>query len=240
LVSVIQFKKSQFFDVNNLRIKVYDINPIQTGFKLRNLPMIKKYCIIVFSFLGLLSGCNIPKIKTDYPKDSGMLTPITESQENNNTCRIRSDIVSDSLVTIDVPLLEEHTVTDEDVIPPKDEPPRFAYSIPVTISPYSHGSWQQIIDESTQIWRVRIVSQGAVNLNLGFTKFKMPSGGCMFIYSPDQRTILGPYSEKDNEVHGQLWTPIINGDVIIIEVTVPSQSISELELEIGFVNHGFQ
>lgn len=187
-----------------------------------------------------MSACNLTKIETDYPKDGWVITPIMESQENNNKCRIRTDFEFDSLKTIDVPLLEEHTITDEDIIPPKDEPPRFAYSIPVTISPYSHGSWQQIIDESTQIWRVRIVSQGAVNLNLGFTKYNMPSGGCLFLYSPDQRTIVGPYSEKDNEAHGQLWTPIINGEVIIIEVTIPIQAISELELEIGFVNHGYK
>jgi len=201
--------------------------------------MLKNYCILFFCFLGLLSGCTLPEIETEYPEERGIITSTLESHENDNKCRIRTDFVFDSLKTIDVPLLEEHTLTDEDVIPTKDEPPRFAYSIPVAISPFSHGSWQQL-DTYTQIWRVRIVSQGALNLNLGFTKFKMPSGGCLFLYSPDHKTIIGPFSEKDNEVHGQLWTPIINGEEIIIEVTIPVRAISELELEIGFVNHGYR
>ena len=46
-------------------------------------------------------------------------------------------------------------------------PPRFAVPQTTALSPATHGTWEQL-DESTLLWRMRVSSEGALSLNLGF------------------------------------------------------------------------
>jgi subtilisin-like proprotein convertase family protein len=116
--------------------------------------------------------------------------------------------------------------------------PRYATNIEVDISPATHGQWETTPDGS--VWRLRIKSQGAYSLNFGFTQYNMPRGGKLVMYSPDQARIQGPFTPADNEEHEQLWTPLIEGDELIIEVTVPTASVNELSLKLAYVNHAFE
>ena len=60
------------------------------------------------------------------------------------------------------------------------------------------------------------------------------------MYSPDQARIQGPFTPADNEEHEQLWTPLIEGDELVIEVSVPTAAIDELSLKLAYVNHAFE
>ncbi|NUN96643.1 MAG: proprotein convertase P-domain-containing protein, partial [Candidatus Omnitrophica bacterium] len=77
-------------------------------------------------------------------------------------------------------------------------------------------------------------------LNVGFTKYFMPKGGQLFLFSPDYTEVIGPFTERDNEDHGELWTPILRGDELVIEAWLPSGGEKRLKLELGSVNHGFR
>ncbi|WP_367391622.1 cadherin-like domain-containing protein [Lewinella sp. LCG006] len=116
--------------------------------------------------------------------------------------------------------------------------PRYATNIAVDITPATHGQWETTPYGS--VWRLRIKSQGAYSLNFGFTQYTMPRGGKLVMYSPDQARIQGPFTPADNEEHEQLWTPLIEGDELVIEVTVPTASINELSLKLAYVNHAFE
>ncbi len=119
-----------------------------------------------------------------------------------------------------------------------DEPPRFATALPVQLNPATAGTWETL-ENGLQLWRLRITSTDAVSLNTGFTAYHMPPGGELYIYSPDYGQILGPYTAQDNAAHGQLWTPIVEGSEIVIEVSLPASEVSQLQLELSSVNHGF-
>ena len=86
---------------------------------------------------------------------------------------------------------------------------------------------------------MRIYSMGAKSLNLGFTKYLMPEGGSLILYSADYENIIGPFTRADNEEHEQLWTPILDGDDMIIEVQVPVHLKNSLQLELSSINHDF-
>ena len=119
-----------------------------------------------------------------------------------------------------------------------DEPPRFATSPPVALNPASACTWETL-ESGRQMWRLRIASADAVSLNMGFTAYHMPPGGELYVYTPDYSQVLGPYTEADNEEHGQLWTPIVEGAQVVIEVSLPDSEVSQLQLELTSVNHGF-
>ncbi len=116
--------------------------------------------------------------------------------------------------------------------------PHFAVPIEVFITPENHGTWE-VTEDDMAVWRMRIYSQGAKSLNLGFTKYYMPERGSLILYSPDYQIVMGPFTPADNEEHEQLWTPILPDDEIVIEVQVPVQNMEELQLELKYVNHDF-
>jgi lysyl endopeptidase len=117
-------------------------------------------------------------------------------------------------------------------------PPRFAYPLKVQITPATHGTWEQLGGDSL-LWRLRVASPGAVSINLGFTRYLMPPGGKLYLYSTDYSSLYGPFTDRDNESHGQFWTPILLGDEIVVELQLPASQRSGLQLELTSVNHGY-
>jgi len=118
-------------------------------------------------------------------------------------------------------------------------PRRFAVPFRVHYTPESDGTWEET-PSGTLVWRLRVRSAGAANLNLGFTRYRMPAGGALFVYPPDGAVVRGPFTAADNEAHGELWTPVIPGDEAVIEVEIPPDERSSLELELTAVNHGYR
>ncbi|MEO1257971.1 MAG: T9SS type A sorting domain-containing protein [Bacteroidota bacterium] len=116
--------------------------------------------------------------------------------------------------------------------------PRFAVNFETNISPETHGKWERLLNGNA-LWRLRIFSKGAKSLNLGFTKYNMPRGGSLMLYSPDGQIVRGPFTPADNEAHEQLWTPILDGEEMVIEVQVPEAYKDQLGLELKYVNHDF-
>jgi hypothetical protein len=169
------------------------------------------------------------------------LEPTSESQVSSQQTR------PEGLAQGGLPLSEVETVTlppvdvaeSEQEEPKKGEPLRFAHSISVQFEPATIGMWETL-DEQTRLWRLRIVSKGATSLNFGFTSYFMPERGRLFLYTPDYSTVIGPFTEADNEEHGQLWSPILPSDDIIIELTIPTDQLSLLQLKLTTVNHGYR
>ena len=115
--------------------------------------------------------------------------------------------------------------------------PRFAETIEVDVSPNTHGTWE--VTNGTAIWRLRVPSPGAKSINFGFDQYRMPQGGQLMLYTPDGALVQGPFTPADNEEHEELWTPVIPGDELVIEVSLPAARQHELRLHLKSVNHDF-
>ena len=146
---------------------------------------------------------------------------------------------SDKISWINMPSLNNQELLEDEL--KRREPgvaPRFAENIEVDINPESNGQWK-VISNEVAVWTVGIKSSTAHSINLGFSRYFMPEGGELYIYTPSQNTNLRPFTPADNEEHEQLWTPIIEGDQIIIEVKVPLAYKELLQLQLSYVNHAF-
>lgn len=115
--------------------------------------------------------------------------------------------------------------------------PRFAETMDVSLSPATAGTWED--NAGMSVWRLRVPSPGAKSLNFGFTAFHMPAGGQLLLYTPDMKNVQGPFTPADNEEHDQLWTPVIPGDEVVIEVSLPTAVKHQLRLHLSTVNHDF-
>lgn len=67
----------------------------------------------------------------------------------------------------------------------------------------------------------------------------MPRGGQLLLYDPLQTETLGPFTPSDNEGHQQLWTPVLGGDELVLEVVVPTEERANLRLRLTSINHDF-
>ncbi len=123
--------------------------------------------------------------------------------------------------------------------PERPTPYRFAFGITVNLNTDNAGSWNGLPDGS-RLWRLKIVSTGALSLNLGFTRFDMPEGAKLWLYNPAGDYVEGPYMAKHCTQSGQLWTPVIPGDAVVVELWVPNGVANQPVVEIGRVNHGYR
>lgn len=117
-------------------------------------------------------------------------------------------------------------------------PRRFAVAQKVAVTPATHGSWEQLTDG--RLWRLRVRSAGATDLNLGFTTFWLPEGATLHVIAEGEPYFQGPYTSQDNKPRGQLWTPVLPGESAVIELFVPRQASQRPQLVLGQVGAGYR
>ena len=117
-------------------------------------------------------------------------------------------------------------------------PHRFAIPHDTSIDARSAGSWEQHGERS--IWRYRVKATNAASLNFGFTRYRLPPSAQLFIYDAAHRQVAGPYDAGHNEPHGQLWTPVIAANDVIIELDVASAERDDATLILGRIGQGYR
>lgn len=117
--------------------------------------------------------------------------------------------------------------------------PRFAVPHDVLLTPNNSGEWSAL-DAETSLWRLRVTSENAKNINLGFTGFELPVGASLQIYGEDGGHDLREFTSADNADHGQLWTPPVNDDEVVIELTVANKVADQVLIELGSINVGYR
>ena len=131
---------------------------------------------------------------------------------------------------LDVKALHDIEVRSEK----KGEAPRFAVPHKVSIRP----TWEK--SNAGYVWSHQITAPNAVSLNFGFSKFYLPEGAELNIFSADRSQFIRTFTSADNNAARELWTPVIMSDDVIIEVTAPQQVANKVEIELGQVGQGFR
>ena len=146
----------------------------------------------------------------------------------------------DQVELVLIPFVENQLYLDRDAAKQGAEKSlQFAEPHPVNFTPENAGEWRFLANGEMQ-WRLRIRSDGALNLNLGFGRYRMPDDGRMFLYTPDRRIVRGPFTARENETHGEFWSPIVQGKEVVIEITLPPVQRDLLDLTLSSINHGYR
>jgi lysyl endopeptidase len=124
------------------------------------------------------------------------------------------------------------------------EAPQFADPLETLVTPETDGVWADI-DAGYQLWQLRVSAPGALSLNFGFTDFELPAGARLTIYPADLTDIQDPrgvrvFTDLDNRDHRELWTPVVLGDDVILELLMPAESRADYSLELTRINRGFR
>lgn len=121
----------------------------------------------------------------------------------------------------------------------KDIPMRFAYGHDVNYTTDNSGEWF-VLPNGDKIWRLRVHSKKALSINVTFSKYNLPEGAKLFIYSYDKQYSIGAFTSFNNKESGYLGTSPVLGDDIVIEYFEPSDVDFEGELEIETIAHAYR
>lgn len=127
----------------------------------------------------------------------------------------------------------------DEAIRKADRPVRPArYAVPVAVdATLAAGRWS-IRDASTRSWRLRIASAGARSLSARLHPLVLPAGAELWLYAPDGSAAHGPFTRDDVAPSG-LWTPIVPGDEMVVEVRAPAARAGEVQLKVAEAYHAF-
>lgn len=120
----------------------------------------------------------------------------------------------------------------------KDVPYRFGVEHDVTIDILAEGV--QFKNEKRTIIQYGIECPGALNVSLTFSKFTLPAGSMMYIWSADRKEYIGGFNSEHREAGTSFATSLIHGDKVIIEIDLGSHAIEASSVILGQIVHGYR
>ncbi len=138
------------------------------------------------------------------------------------------------LPTINLKKLQQEDITNDKLAIPW----RFGFKQVVNLG-FKDGQWTTL-ENGDRIWRINIVSKGALSMNVIFDSFFMPNGGKVYLYNEDRSDLLGAYTAIQNQKSGRLGTWLVKGSNLWIEYYEPANVINQGRLHIGSVTHGYR
>ncbi|MGH8528475.1 MAG: trypsin-like serine peptidase [Nevskiales bacterium] len=101
------------------------------------------------------------------------------------------------------------------------------------------GKWEPL-NSGDWVWRLRLSSRQAKSLHLRFEDLTLPADAQLFVYSPGGADVRGPYTAADLTSERKLWTPIVRGEELVIELVTPSATKEQVGFRITNVYFGFE
>ncbi len=150
-----------------------------------------------------------------------------------------------SLNEVQVPILSLEKIDNskyiaEDMeINGKGHPYRLSVMQDVAVSNKTHGV-VTTLPNGDKVWRIAIVTEGAEHTFPVFSKYDIPEGAEMFVYTPDRNFVLGSFNIENANEDGGFYTQALPGDEFIVEYYEPARVAGMGILEISQVAHGYK
>ena len=117
-------------------------------------------------------------------------------------------------------------------------PLRFGDLIEVDLNMQESGEWVQLAD-GTLVWRLRLVSPGALSLSLVFQTFRVPPEGSLFVYDDSRTVVRGAYTNRNHNWDERFAIQPVAGHALTLEYNQPLGAASTGEIRLSGVVHDF-
>ena len=184
-----------------------------------------KLRIVVFSMLGLFVGLNAQIMSPGKPFE---------------TVQQRCFSVVDSSRVLHMPTFDvAKELRNSEALFLDERRYQFGKSFDVDIAPENSGTWQ-VLNDGTRVWEVEIVSEGALSINVIFSKFQIPDGAEVYIFNKDRTYVIGAFTSLNNKLSGVLPTLPVFGDHVVVQYIEPAGVAFEGDLRVAKVTHDFR
>ena len=156
--------------------------------------------------------------------------------------RIETELVlgTEQVPVINLDKIDNSKYIAEDMeIDGKGHPYRLSVMQNVSFSNKTHGATTRLFN-GDMVWRLGIKTEGAEHTFPIFSKFDIPEGAELFIYTPDMDLVLGSFNIENTNEDGGFYSQALPGDEFIIEYYEPAAVAGQGTLEISQVAHGYK
>ena len=101
------------------------------------------------------------------------------------------------------------------------------------------GQWTEL-PNGDRVWRLRVISDGALATELYFTDFFLPENASLYVYNADGTEVRGGFTAFNNSDDGSFATSLIPGEASIVEYHEPAEVMGEGYLQIASVGHAYR
>jgi PKD repeat protein len=103
----------------------------------------------------------------------------------------------------------------------------------------SKGVKTEIAGEGT-IWQYQVESPDARSLSIFFSRYHIPDGATVHIYSSDKTRVAGAFTSDNNPESGQMPVAAFKGNSLVVEYFEPENAAFGGELQIGTVSQAYR
>ena len=118
------------------------------------------------------------------------------------------------------------------------QPERFAWPADLSLDAAESVAGWDVLADGSHRWRLEVRAPGSSSLNFGFARYRLPWGGQLTIAG--ERGPERTFTAADNRTDGQLWTPVVLGDVARLTLVLPPGTRREHALELARVGRGYR
>jgi hypothetical protein len=129
-----------------------------------------------------------------------------------------------------------NTLPPKDLVDNKSAPQQFANTINVG-KPLKDLARASRYDNGWTSFALAVQSRGAQSISVHISSASMPRNGEIWLCSPDGLRSEGPYRDP---VGGDVWTPVVPGEVAWLEVLVPTAQAGSFKATLAEVFGGFK
>lgn len=117
--------------------------------------------------------------------------------------------------------------------------PAYSRLLPVNAGPGDAGLWTDL-PNGDRIWRLRVISDGALATELYFTDFLMPDNASLYVYGEDGAQVIGGFTAFNNSDDGRFATSLIPGEACIVEYHEPAAVVGLGHLYVASIGHAYR
>ncbi len=144
------------------------------------------------------------------------------------------------VMRLELPVVDRLVTAAEDIRNQEDgRPARFASRWDVNLTTANSGSWETLAT-GERLWRLRVHCPAVLSLNLGFTRYDLPQGARLQIYAVNDPSPVLVFGPQDNRPHGQLWTPVLLSDEIMVELLLKDDTWDSERLRLTAIGRGYR
>lgn len=147
--------------------------------------------------------------------------------------------ISQVVTTIEVEALDAEALLAQDAaITGKDHPLRIGVTKDVNYSMENSGRMDMLSDGG-RVWRIAFHMEDATFTSMNFSKFNIPDGAELYLYTPDREYVIGKFINKSQMEDGTFYPQELPGEDIVVEYYEPANAAFQGELVINQISQGY-
>ena len=147
--------------------------------------------------------------------------------------------IKNELHQIVMPEIDIDQLLIEDQNTPPGSPFRYGHIFEVDYNLNNSGTWE-ILEDGSKLWRLQLKSEDAYSIGIEYDYFQIPQDSEFYVYNSNAEYIFGAYSSHNNQPDYLFATPLVKGDVIILEYFEPADAEFEGQIHLSEIIHDYK